>query len=92
MGRPQRGAGGGVVWRLSLRKTVAALGVASGRGLPVIGALFGTKEARTTQRYAYLEDDPLRVASEAIGGQVAAALAGDDEGDVVHLKRGQTVG
>jgi integrase len=75
-----------------LRHSFASLGAGSGMGLPIIGALLGHKEARTTQRYAHLADDPLRAASEAIGGQVAAALAGDDEGDVVHLKRGQTVG
>ncbi len=70
-----------------LRHSFASLGAGSGMGLPIIGALLGHTEARTTQRYAHLADDPLRAASEAIGGQVAAALAGDDEGDVVDFRQ-----
>jgi integrase len=80
-------AGLGDVRLHDLRHSFASLGVGSGMGLPVIGALLGHKEARTTQRYAHLADDPLRAASEAIGGQVAAALAGDDEGDVVDFRQ-----
>ncbi len=70
-----------------LRHTFASLGAGSGMGLPIIGALLGHREARTTQRYAHLADDPLRAASEAIGGQVAAALRGEDAAEVVELKR-----
>ena len=68
-----------------LRHSFASLGAGSGMGLPVIGALLGHKEVRTTQRYAHLADDPLRAASEAIGGQVAAALRGDSGGEVVKI-------
>jgi len=68
-----------------LRHTFASLGAGSGMGLPIIGALLGHREARTTQRYAHLADDPLRVASEAIGGQIAALLRGEDDAEVVEL-------
>ena len=36
----------------------------------------GHTQASTTQRYAHLDADPLRRASNAIGEQIAAALAG----------------
>jgi len=34
---------------------------------------------------AHLADDPLRAASEAIGGQVAAALDGKNSSEIHHL-------
>lgn len=71
-----------------LRHNFASLGAASGMGLPVIGALLGHKESRTTQRYAHLGDDPLRVASEAIARQIAAAFDGDPSGEVLRIDRG----
>jgi integrase len=83
----RKGAGLGNVRLHDLRHSFASLGAGSGMGLPIIGALLGHKEARTTQRYAHLADDPLRAASEVIGGQVAAALGGEDAAGVVELKR-----
>ena len=46
----------------------------------------GAYQASTTQRYAHLDADPLRRASEAIGGRIAAALDGKRAGSVVQLK------
>jgi integrase len=69
-----------------LRHSFASFGAASGMGLPVIGALLGHKEMRTTQRYAHLADDPLRAASEAIAGRVAAAMEGEGEGKMVRVE------
>ena len=85
----RKGAGLGNVRLHDLRHSFASLGVGSGMGLPIIGALLGHKEARTTQRYAHLADDPLRAASEAIGGQIAAALGGEDSAEVVKIARAQ---
>jgi hypothetical protein len=48
--------------------------------------LLGHTQASTTQRYAHLDADPLRVASEAIGGRIAAALDGK-RGKVVAIRR-----
>ena len=48
-----------------LRHTFASVLVSAGHSLPVIGALLGHTQAQTTQRYAHLFDDPLRVAAEA---------------------------
>ena len=59
-----------------LRHTYASFGAGSGLGLPIIGKLLGHREAATTQRYARLDNDPLRRAANAIGGQIAAALGG----------------
>jgi integrase len=70
-----------------LRHTYASFGAGGGLGLPIIGKLLGHTQASTTQRYAHLDADPLRRASEAIGGRIAAALAGKRGGSVMQLKR-----
>jgi integrase len=59
-----------------LRHTYASFGAGRGLGLPIIGKLLGHTQASTTQRYAHLDNDPLRRASEQIGGTIAAALEG----------------
>jgi integrase len=68
-----------------LRHTYASFGAGGGLGLPIIGKLLGHTQASTTQRYAHLDADPLRRASETIGGRIAAALAGNRSGSVVQL-------
>jgi integrase len=72
-----------------LRHTYASFGAGGGLGLPIIGKLLGHTQASTTQRYAHLDADPLRRASEAIGGRIAAALDGKRAGSVVQLKGGR---
>ena len=62
-----------------LRHTYASFGAGSGLGLPIIGKLLGHTQASTTQRYAHLDNDPLRRASEAIGNRIAGALKGTTE-------------
>src|SRR5499433_1647562 len=69
-----------------LRHTYASFGAGGGFGLPIIGKLLGHTQASTTHRYAHLDADPLRRASESIGGRIAAALAGKRVGSVIHLK------
>lgn len=49
-----------------LRHTFASLLVSAGESLPVVGALLGHTQARTTSRYAHLMDDSLRSATEKI--------------------------
>jgi integrase len=58
-----------------LRHTFAATGAGSSLGLPVIGKLLGHSQARTTQRYAHLDADPMHKAANLIGSQIAAALS-----------------
>jgi integrase len=72
-----------------LRHTYASFGAGGGLGLPIIGKLLGHTQASTTQRYAHLDADPLRRASEAIGGRIAAALEGKRGALVVQLKGGR---
>jgi len=57
-----------------LRHSFASFGAGAGLGLPVIGKLLGHAKAATTDRYAHLDADPLRRASEQIASTIAAAL------------------
>jgi integrase len=57
-----------------LRHTHASFGASAGLGLPIIGKLLGHTQPSTTQRYAHLDLDPLRRASESIGKRLAAAM------------------
>jgi integrase len=71
-----------------LRHTHASVGAGLGLGLPIIGKLLGHTQPSTTARYAHLDADPLRRASEHIGNQLAAAM-GDLKprpgGDVIPM-------
>lgn len=51
-----------------LRHTFASLLVSSGESLPVVGALLGHTQAKTTSRYAHLFDEKLREATEKVSG------------------------
>jgi integrase len=57
-----------------LRHTHASVGAGLGLGLPIIGKLLGHTQSSTTARYAHLDADPLRRASEHIGSHLAAAM------------------
>jgi integrase len=60
-----------------LRHTFASIGAGASLGLPIVGKLLGHSQPATTARYAHLDADPLRRASNLIGSHLAAALAGD---------------
>ncbi len=68
-----------------LRHTHASVGAAAGVGLPVIGKILGHKKSETTERYAHLADDPLRRASERIGGDLSTAMG--DRAPPRNIKR-----
>ena len=70
-----------------LRHTHASFGAGAGLGLPILGKLLGHTQSSTTARYSHLADDPLRRASERIGGTIAAALEGKKADGAVPLKR-----
>jgi integrase len=71
-----------------LRHTHASIGAGLGLGLPIIGKLLGHTQPSTTARYAHLDADPLRRASDHIGNRLAAAM-GDfkskPSGEVVKI-------
>ncbi len=64
-----------------LRHSFASIGVASGHSLYMIGKILGHKQTRTTEIYAHLQDDPLRLVTNQTAQQIASALGltGDDE-------------
>jgi integrase len=68
-----------------LRHTFAATGAGGGLSLPLIGRLLGHTQARTTQRYAHLADDPLREATDKIASAITKAGKG---AKVVRLRDG----
>lgn len=50
----------------NLRHTFASLLVSGGASLEMIGKLLGHSQIKTTQRYAYLADLPLRAGVDAV--------------------------
>ena len=68
-----------------LRHTYASVLASAGQSLPVIGALLGHTQSKTTERYAHLFDDPLRKATEAAG----AVLSGKPKAEVTNIKEGR---
>jgi integrase len=57
-----------------LRHTHASYGAGAGFGLPIIGKLLGHTQPATTARYAHLDNDPLRRASNEIAAQISLAM------------------
>lgn len=57
-----------------LRHAFASVAVAGGLSLPMIGALLGHREAKTTARYAHLADDPQKAAADRIAARIADAM------------------
>jgi integrase len=68
-----------------LRHTFASVGAGGGLSLPIIGRSLGHTQARTTKRYAYLADDPLREAAE----KITTVITGAGKGAAVVPLRGQ---
>eukprot|EP01037_Dinobryon_pediforme_P002438 gene2438-2476_t len=72
-----------------IRHSFASFGAGGGMGLPIVGKLLGHANATTTARYAHLDSDPLRKASNAIGNTISAAIDGTISDNVVSLKSRQ---
>jgi site-specific recombinase XerD len=71
-----------------LRHAFASVAASGGASLPVIGALLGHTEAKTTQRYAHLSNDPLKAAAGLVAGRISEAMKAPIGGaDVVQIKR-----
>ena len=67
-----------------LRHTFASILASSGLSLLVIGGLLGHTQQATTKRYAHLQDDPLREATNRVGALVDAAAKGESA-EVVEI-------
>ncbi|WP_287998376.1 site-specific integrase [Acidiphilium sp.] len=57
-----------------LRHCFASIAASSGMGLPVIGKLLGHTQSATTQRYAHISADPLKLAAANIAEQIEKAM------------------
>ncbi len=70
-----------------LRHSYATILASANLSLPIIGKLLGHTQARTTEKYAHIPDDPLRQAAEKIVGAIVKAGKASD--NVVSLKGGR---
>ena len=67
-----------------LRHSFASTGTGRGESLYIVGSILGHRDAKTTQRYSHLHDNPKRAAADRISRQIAAAMRGD-EAEVVDI-------
>lgn len=71
-----------------LRHSFASVMVSGGMSLPMIGALLGHRDSKTTQRYAHLAADPLRAAADRGGIAIAAHLgAGKGGAEIIPMRK-----
>ncbi len=70
-----------------LRHSFASVMVSGGASLPVIGALLGHRDAKTTARYAHLATDPLKAAADQVGGILVAHLGGAGTANVIPMTK-----
>ncbi len=72
-----------------LRHSFASVAVGAGFSLPAIGALLGHADQQSTARYAHLDTDPMRLAADRIGGEIAALMNGQPPAEVFDLVAGR---
>ena len=59
-----------------LRHTYASLAAGGGQSLPIIGAILGHRDVKTTAQYAHLADDPVKAAADRVSQLAASAMSG----------------
>lgn len=69
-------AGLGDVRLHDLRHTMASFAVSGGASLPLVAALLGHKDTKSTQRYAHLFDEAKRATADRAAGDIHAAMQG----------------
>ncbi|KQU05133.1 hypothetical protein ASG60_00065 [Methylobacterium sp. Leaf469] len=57
-----------------LRHSFASVGASAGSSLPLLGAILGHRDPKTTQRYAHIARDPARAAAEHVSNLIATSL------------------
>lgn len=70
-----------------LRHSFASVAIAGGDSLFLVGKVLGHRQARTTEVYAHLQNDPVLAVADRAANTIAAALAGGRGGKVVALKQ-----
>ena len=60
--------------------------MAEGNSLYLIGKALGHKQARTTEIYAHLADDPIRNVADRTAARIAAAMRPGSPGHVVPIR------
>ena len=74
-----------------LRHGFASVAVAAGSSLYILGKVLGHTQARTTEKYAHLDADPVRAVADTTSRRIAAALQGGGRQDNVALGAGRRV-
>ncbi len=71
-----------------LRHSFASVAVAGGDSLYLVGKVLGHQQARTTEKYAHLSDDPVRAVADRVSRRIAAAMkaGSDSDSNVVAIK------
>ena len=59
-----------------LRHSFASVAVAGGDSLYLVGKVLGHRQARTTERYSHIHDDPLLAVADRAAQQIEAAMKG----------------
>ncbi len=72
-----------------LRHSFASFAVADGATLYLVGKVLGHRQARTTEVYAHLHDDPVRAVADRTAARIAAAMnvGNEKDAEVVKLDR-----
>jgi integrase len=72
-----------------LRHSFASFAVADGASLYLVGKVLGHRQARTTEVYAHLHDDPVRAVADRTAARIAAAMnvGNEKDAEVVKLDR-----
>jgi site-specific recombinase XerD len=69
-----------------LRHGFASAAVADGSSLYILGKVLGHTQARTTEKYAHLDADPVRAVADRTARKIAAAMkGGKNTGNVMPL-------
>ncbi len=70
-----------------LRHGFAGVAVADGSSLCILGKVLGHTRARTTEKHAPLDPDPVRAVVDRTSRKIAAAMKGQGSGAVVPIVR-----
>ena len=68
------------------RHSFASFAIADGASLFMVGKILGHTQARTTEKYTHLADDPIRAATDRTANRISAAMKGGNGGaEVIEL-------